>query len=152
MPQLSLQTPLGALTLSELDGAIVSLDWGWGRDQEPTALLRRGVAQLHAYFDGDPAEFDLPLAPPGTAYRQRVWAALLAIPRGQTRTYGELVAAAGGSARSIGQANGANPIPILIPCHRVVAASGPGGYSGEGGLATKQFLLALERQAPGIAA
>ncbi len=148
MPQLSFHTPLGGLTLSEEDGAIVSLDWGFGRDQTPTPLLLRGRDQLHAYFDGALDRFDLPLAPAGTAYRQRVWQALLAIPYGQTASYGALASHVGGSARAVGGANGANPIPIIIPCHRVVASIGLGGYSGGEGIETKSWLLALEQGTP----
>ena len=144
MPQLSLHTPIGDLTISEDGGAIVALDWGWGRDQTETALLARARDQLHAYFDGERREFDLPLAPAGTPYRQRVWLALQRIPFGATRTYGEIAALAGGSPRSVGTANGANPIPILIPCHRVLASNGIGGYSGGDGLDTKRALLQLE--------
>ena len=144
MPHLSLHTPAGALSIAEEDGAIVALDWGWGRDQDGTALLARARDQLHAYFDGELTAFDLPLAPGGTLYRQRIWAALQAIPYGATRTYAELARTAGGAARSVGGANGANPIPILIPCHRVLATGGIGGYSGGDGLATKRLLLALE--------
>jgi methylated-DNA-[protein]-cysteine S-methyltransferase len=144
MPQLSFHTPLGALTLSEEDGAIVALDWGFGRDQGDTFLLRRGRDQLQAYFDGEGRNFDLPLAPAGSPYRRRVWAVLQQIPFGQTRTYAEIASIAGGSARSVGGANAANPIPIIIPCHRVVGASGLGGYSGAEGPATKRWLLDLE--------
>ena len=147
MPQLSLHTPVGDLTLSEEDGAIVAVDWGWGRDQTETPLLSAARDQLQAYFDGERLEFDLKLAPVGTAYRQRVWDALCRIPAGATRTYGEIARAAGGSARSVGGANGSNPIPILIPCHRVVAGNGIGGYSGGDGLPTKHFLLDLEARA-----
>ena len=82
--------------------------------------------------------------PNGTAYRRKVWAALRAIPHGQTRSYAEIASMAGGSPRSVGGANAANPIPILIPCHRVLATSGLGGYSGGDGLDTKRLLLALE--------
>jgi methylated-DNA-[protein]-cysteine S-methyltransferase len=119
-------------------------------------LLRRACDQLHAYFDGDLNEFDLPLAPAGTDYRQRVWRALCAIPYGETRSYIDIARLAGGSARSVGQANGCNPIPVIIPCHRVVLAAGRstrgttahlGGYSGGEGLATKRYLLALEAHA-----
>ena len=145
MPQLSLHTSLGPLTLSEEDGALVALDWGWGRDQTETPLLCRGRDQLHAYFDGALREFDLPLAPAGSPYRQRIWQALSSIPFGQTRSYGAIASIAGGSARSVGGANGANPIPIVIPCHRVIGTTGIGGYSGGDGLATKRFLLALEQ-------
>jgi methylated-DNA-[protein]-cysteine S-methyltransferase len=144
MPQISLHTPLGDLTLSEEDGALVAVDWGWGRDQTRTALLDRAAGQLQAYFDGELTSFDLPLAPAGSAYRRRVWAALSEIPFGQVRTYAEIAAVAGGSPRSVGGANGANPIPILIPCHRVVGSANIGGYSGGEGLATKRYLLGLE--------
>ena len=144
VPQLSLHSPLGDLTLSEEEGAIVALDWGWGRDQHETALLCRGREQLEAFLDGELDRFDLPLAPSGTPYRRRVWEALRAIPFGATRTYHQIAAQVGGSARSVGQANGCNPIPILIPCHRVVARTGLGGYSGGDGLDTKRILLALE--------
>ncbi len=144
MSQLSMQTPFGAVTLSEDEGALVALDWGWGRDQSATPLLLRGRDQVHAYLDGDLEQFDLPLRPTGSAYQQRVWQALLAIPFAQTRTYTQIAAAVGGSARSIGQANSRNPLPLIIPCHRVVAARGLGGYSGAEGLATKRALLALE--------
>ena len=148
MTQLSLHSPVGDLTLSEQDGRIVALDWGWGRDQTPTPLLCRARDQLYAYFDGDGTGFDLPLAPPGTSYRRRVWDALLAIPAGQTRTYQDIARLAGGSPRSVGGANGANPIPIIIPCHRVVATGGIGGYSGGDGLPTKRYLLELESRLP----
>lgn len=149
MPQLSLHSPLGDLSVAEEDGAIVALDWGWGSDQDATALLKRARAQLLAYFDGTLRDFDLPLAPAGTAYRQAVWRAMAAIPYGETRFYADLAAVAGGAARSVGQACGANPIPILLPCHRVLARGHLGGYSGGDGLPAKRFLLRLE--APGSA-
>jgi methylated-DNA-[protein]-cysteine S-methyltransferase len=153
MPQLSLHTPLGDLTVSEEDGAIVALDWGRGRDQAETPLLRRACHQLQDYFDAVRVEFDLPLCPHGTVFQRKVWDALRTIPPGQTRSYAEVARQVGcRSPRAIGQANGANPIPILIPCHRVVAANGSlGGYSGGEGEATKRYLLDLERHAPGSA-
>ena len=145
MPQLGVHSPIGDITVSEEDGAIVAIDWGWGRDAiAETALLRHAREQLHAYFDRELTIFDLPLAPIGTPYRQCVWQALRDIPYGQTRSYAAIAAVAGGSARSVGQANGNNPIPIIIPCHRVVAANDIGGYSGGDGLPTKRYLLALE--------
>lgn len=147
MASLSMHSPVGDLTLFEEDGAIVALEWGWGSQQVPSPLLSRAKAALNDYFDGKaPLPTDLPLNPTGTAYRQRVWAALRAIPHGQTRSYAEIAAQAGGSPRSIGGANAANPIPILIPCHRVCATTGLGGYSGGDGLETKQMLLRLEAQ------
>lgn len=148
MPQLSFHTPLGPLTLSEEDGAIVSVDWGWGRDQDETALLRHGRAQMQAYFDGALDRFEIPLAPAGTPYRQRVWQTLCQIPFGATATYVDIARQAGGSPRSVGGANAHNPLPILIPCHRVVAVGHIGGYSSPGGLTTKRYLLALEQRRP----
>jgi methylated-DNA-[protein]-cysteine S-methyltransferase len=147
VPQLSLHGPIGDISVSEEDGAIVSVDWGWGSRQDETPLLRCACEQLHAYFDGELTAFDLPLAPPGTAYQQRVWLALCAIPYGAMRSYLDIARTAGGSARSVGRANGSNPIPIIIPCHRVVATTHLGGYSGGDGLATKRWLLALEARA-----
>ncbi len=149
MPQLSLHSPVGDLTLSEEAGAIVALDWGWARDQAETPLLRRGKHQLERYFDGDGHPFDLPLAPAGTPFQQAVWQAMTEIPAGQTRSYGDLAAAVGSAARAVGGACGANPIPIIVSCHRVLAAGGAlGGYSGEGGLETKVALLRLEGALP----
>ena len=147
MAHISCHSPLGDLSIFEEDGAIVSLDTGWVGEHEATSLLRRVRDALDAYFDGTPLPEDVPLNPPGTAYQLRVWQQLRRIPHGQTRTYAELAGAAGGSARSIGQANGRNPIPLLIPCHRVVAVHDLGGYSGFDGLDTKRFLLDLERGA-----
>lgn len=153
MPQLSLHSPIGELTVSEQNGVIVAVDWGWGRDQTPSVLLRAAVRGLQAYFDGELADpgRELPLAPLGTSYRRRVWQALRRIPPASTRSYAEIAAEVGGSPRSVGQANANNPIPILIPCHRVVGSPRSdgrpvlGGYSGSGGLDTKRWLLDLER-------
>lgn len=145
MPSLSMHSPVGDLTIAEDDGGIVALEWGWGSLQESSLLLLRTKAALEAYFDGAALPDDLPLRPAGTAYRQKVWQALRAIPPGETRSYIDIARVAGGSPRSVGGANAANPIPILIPCHRVVATTGIGGYSGGGGLETKKALLALER-------
>ena len=148
MPQLSLHSPLGALTLTEEDDALVALDWGWASEQRETVLLHQARDQIDAYFDGALTRFKLPLRPAGgTPYRQRVWAALAVIPFGETRTYGALAHGTGGSARSIGQASRCNPLPILIPCHRVVAASHLGGFSMQGGSESKRFLLDLEAAA-----
>jgi methylated-DNA-[protein]-cysteine S-methyltransferase len=148
MPQLTILTQIGELTVSEEGGAIVALDWGRGRDQAETPLLRRAAQVLHDYFDGGNAEQDLPLAPAGSLFQQRVWAAMRAIPPGRTRTYGEIAREVGGPARAVGQACGANPIPILIPCHRVTAANGAlGGFSGGDGPVTKRWLLDHEGNA-----
>ena len=148
MPQLSLHTPLGEVTISEDGGAIVALDWGRGRDQEATPLLRDACDQLQDYFDGKRMSFNLPLAPEGSAFQKRVWTALCAIPPGETRSYADIARTIGSAPRAVGGANGANPIPLFIPCHRVIAADGSlGGYSGGDGPATKRYLLDHESRA-----
>ena len=144
MPQLSLHTPVGDITVFEEDGAIVSLDWGWVTDQATSTVLEAAREQLQAISTAKLMAFDLPLAPTGTAYRRPVWQALRDIPYGETRSYQDIARRLGGSARSVGQANGHNPIPLIIPCHRVVATTHIGGYSGGDGLPTKRWLLALE--------
>jgi methylated-DNA-[protein]-cysteine S-methyltransferase len=148
MPQLSLHTPVGEVTISEDGGAIVALDWGRGRDQEATPLLREACDQLQDYFDGKRMSFNLPLAPEGSDFQKRVWAALCAIPPGETRSYADIARTIGSAPRAVGGANGANPIPLFIPCHRVIAADGSlGGYSGGDGPATKRYLLDHESRA-----
>ena len=142
--QLSLHSPVGDLTISQDGGSIVAIDWGWVAEQDETVLLAEARHQLQAYFDGMRLDFELPLAPAGTPYQRRVWQALCDIPPGSTRSYADIARNVGGSPRSVGGANGRNPIPIVIPCHRVVAMGGIGGYSGGDGLPTKRFLLALE--------
>jgi len=144
MPSLSLHSPVGDLTIAEDNGEIVALEWGWGSIQEPSPLLQRAKAALDVYFDTGVLADDLPLNPNGTPYRKRVWEALRAIPPGQTRTYLDIARAAGGSPRAVGGANAANPIPIFIPCHRVVGTGNFGGYSGGEGLPTKRALLKIE--------
>jgi methylated-DNA-[protein]-cysteine S-methyltransferase len=145
LPQLSLHSPIGDLTIFEDSGEIVALEWGWGSGQTSSPLLERARAALFDYFDGKPLDTAIPLNPRGTPYRLRVWQALQEIPAGETRTYLDISRVAGGSPRSVGGANGANPIPIFIPCHRIVAVGGIGGYSGGEGLPTKLALLNLER-------
>ena len=144
MPQLSLHSPIGDLSISEEDGAIVAVDWGWGRDQTHNALLDNAVQQLEEYFDGARTAFDLPLKPDGSAFQRKVWQQMLRIPFGETRTYGALATRLRVSAQAVGTACGRNPIPVIIPCHRVVAAARLGGYSGEGGPDTKRALLIRE--------
>ncbi|SDH60484.1 methylated-DNA--[protein]-cysteine S-methyltransferase [Roseospirillum parvum] len=145
MPHLSVFSPVDHLTLHEEGGRLVSLDWGWVPDGTETPLLTEARAQLEAYFDGRLTAFDLPLDPGGTAFQRRVWAAMSEIPWGQTQTYGDLAATLQSSPRAVGGACGRNPLPILIPCHRVLARDGQaGGYSGGWGLATKYELLRRE--------
>ncbi len=144
MPSLSISSPVGALTLEEEDGAIVAISWGKDGLSNGSPLLTEAARQLDAYFAGELTDFDLPLAPAGSPFEQRVWAAMQTIPYGQTRSYGDLAGAVGSAPRAVGRACRKNPIPIVIPCHRVLARGGLGGYSGEGGLVTKERLLALE--------
>ena len=110
------------------------------------ALLRRAARELEEYFAGERRDFTLPLAPAGTPFQQRVWRALEAIPYGETRTYAQIAAAVGNprAVRAVGGANHRNPLPVVIPCHRVIGADGSlTGYAG--GLERKTLLLGLER-------
>jgi len=147
MGYLVVSTPVGDLTVFEDRGAIVALEFGRAPavTGKPSALLTRAARQLDEYFAGRRKKFDLPLKPAGTPFQRRVWARLAAIPYGKIETYGAVAKKLRSGPRAVGGACGANPIPILIPCHRVLGAGGaPGGYSGTGGVATKRFLLARE--------
>jgi methylated-DNA-[protein]-cysteine S-methyltransferase len=143
---LAFDSPVGRLAVTEADDAVVAI--GWNPDEgpaaEPTPLLREARRQIEAYFARRLERFDLPLAPHGSAHEQRVWAAMRQIPYGETRSYSELAFAVGSGPRAIGRACGRNPIAIVVPCHRVLAKGGLGGYSGGQGLPTKRSLLALE--------
>ncbi len=110
----------------------------------PPAAVAEAARQLTEYFDGSRQSFDVDLHLTGTAFQQEVWLALAAIPFGQVRTYGDIAATLGRphAYRAVGNANGKNPWPIIVPCHRVVGAGTIGGYAG--GLDVKEFLLALE--------
>jgi len=160
-----MDSPVGALTLVAEDGAIVCLYMDLqrhrpdddalgvpeanGRSAEP---FKAAADQLDAYFAGELTTFDLPLAPRGSEFQQRVWAALREIPYGETESYGELAERIGspGAARAVGLANGKNPIGIVIPCHRVVGSNGSlTGYGG--GLDRKKQLLDLELSVSGLA-
>ena len=145
MPQYAFPSPLGELTVTEENRSIIALDWGRGCDSVETPLLKKVRTYLDDYFDGKDRKLDIPLGPQGTEFQVRVWRALEAIPYGTTRSYGELAKTLHSAPRAIGGACGRNPIPILIPCHRVLAAGGlSGGYTAPGGLTTKSYLLNLE--------
>src|SRR5260221_915236 len=146
MPRLAFDSPLGRLTLFEEDGRFAGLGgYGRGAGGEPTPLLLEARRQLAAYSDGRRQAFDLPLAPAGSPFELRVWQLMSDIPYGETRTYGELARDLAAAPRAVGQACGRNPLPILIPCHRVLAADGRlGGYSGGSRADTKRRLLPLE--------
>ena len=145
MPSLSLPSPLGPLTLVEEDGFVVQVNWGARARGEATATLESAAAELRAYFASARDRFDVPVAPSGTDLEREVWAVMCRIPRGQLRTYGDVAKKLGVAAQEIGEACGRNPIPVIIPCHRIVAASGKlGGYSGKGSVATKRWLIGHE--------
>ena len=145
--RLFIESPVGTLLLHETGGALAAITWrradaNAGSDVSP--LLATAARQLDEYFGGRRRSFELPLAPKGSPFQQRVWAEMCRIPYGATARYGDLARALGTAAQPIGQACGANPIPIVIPCHRVVAAGGLGGFSGGAGLTSKRFLLRHE--------
>lgn len=142
---LNVETPLGLLSLAEENGDIIGLDWHPAEEVRPTPILAIAARQVAEYFEGTRKEFDLPLAPTGTRFQQSVWYQMGRIPHGQTRSYGELAKLIHSSPRAVGTACGRNPIPIIIPCHRVVGADGSlMGYSGGKGVETKKFLIDLE--------
>jgi methylated-DNA-[protein]-cysteine S-methyltransferase len=145
---LTVDTPIGALTVTETGGAITRVAWlgdSGARATDETPVLLNAAHQLDAYFFCELKAFDLPLAPEGSDFQKAVWDAMLAIPFGATRTYGEIAADLGGAAQAVGTACGRNPIPVIIPCHRIVGAGDwLGGYSGAGGVATKEALLRHE--------
>ena len=145
MPVLSLHSPVGDLTLFEDNDSIVALEWGWSSYQESSPLLEKAKQQLDDYFDGKLQKFDLPLAPNGTDFQKQVWAKMQTIKSGDTLTYKDISDDLKSAPRAVGGACGKNPIPIIIPCHRVLASNGGfGGYSGDGGIDTKKQLLTLE--------
>ena len=145
MPHFSFHSPVGDLTLFEEDDQIVSLDWGRAAASTPSYLLLEAKRQLDLYFEGLLRVFNLPLSPLGTDFQREVCLAMSQIPYGQTRSYGDLARDVGSAARAVGQACSRNSLPILIPCHRVLAANGAlGGYSGIEGIDTKRYLLGLE--------
>ena len=141
-----IQTPIGQMCLTEENGAIVSFLWGGGaRDESP--LLLKAEQQLMEYFSDKRKSFDLPLAPKGTEFQKKVWAALCEIPYGETRTYADIAKMIGNekACRAVGMANHVNPIPVIVPCHRVIGSNGKlTGYAG--GLEKKQLLLDLEQR------
>jgi len=150
-----IDSPVGGLRLTACGGVLTRLTWddtpktALSGDAADVVLLERAVVQLAAYFAGELTMFDLPLDPAGSPFQRRVWEGMTRIPYGRTRTYGDLAQEVGGVARAVGQACGANPIPIIIPCHRVVAGGGRlGGFSGGRGTVSKRALLAHEHAVP----
>lgn len=127
-----MQTPMGAVGVTWADEVLLGVDLEPERFPETPADLPDAIQrQLAAYFQDGATRFDLDLGLRGTPFQRRVWEALQAIPPGTTTTYGELAAALGTSARAVGGACRANPCPIVVPCHRVVAVDGLGGFAGD---------------------
>jgi len=152
-----IETPVGRVGLEAEGGAIVRV-WfarGEGLVAPTRGVLAAAAREIREYFRGERRDFGVPLRPPAAAtpFQRRLWDALLRIPYGETRTYGALAADLGTSARAVGGACGRNALPLFIPCHRVVAKGGLGGFSGdwEKGLAVdvKQVLLAHEARTVG---
>lgn len=142
------QTPFGHVTIQVEGDAVTRVAFGdcpLAGTRRPTALSNRAANELQEYFAGKRRQFDVPLRLSGTPFQREVWQALRRIPYGQTRSYGEVAASIGhpGASRAVGQANNRNPLPIFVPCHRVIAADGSlAGYAF--GPKVKQFLLDLE--------
>ena len=146
MPCLFYDSPIGPMTLVQEGEVLARLDFDVpSQPEEATPLLLEACRQLREYFAGERKAFALPLAPAGTEFQKKVWAALRVIPWGETRSYGDIARAIGkpSACRAVGMANGRNPLPVFIPCHRVIGTNGSiTGYSG--GLEKKRFLLRLE--------
>lgn len=143
MPSLTIPTQFGPLTLWEDDSAIVRVEWeGEGTDR--TSILSEAEQQLLAYDAGELTQFTLPLRVIGSDFQQAVCAQMSANPFGETVTYGDIAKSLNQSAQAVGSACGGNPIPVIIPCHRVMGAKGLTGFSGKGGVETKVALLRHE--------
>jgi methylated-DNA-[protein]-cysteine S-methyltransferase len=142
-------SPVGRLAIEADEDALTSLRWAsdgeHARNQDANPVLKEAVHQLERYFARKLKHFDLPLAARGTDFQKSVWKMMSEIPYGETATYGGMATALGSGPRAIGMACGRNPIPIIVPCHRVMGSGGKeGGFSGGQGLPTKRKLLALE--------
>jgi methylated-DNA-[protein]-cysteine S-methyltransferase len=140
----AMDTQLGPVWVEVHDRAVTASGWGEADRTPDDPLLIEALEQLARYFDGARHHFDLPIAHGRSGLQAEVMAALMAIPFGETRTYGALSKALDAPAQAIGQACGANPLPILIPCHRVLGASSLGGFSAPGGIESKVWLLRHE--------
>lgn len=145
-----IDSPVGLLTLRAEDGALTAILFGDQRTGLPGSnqILDQAEAELKEYFAGERKEFTVPVRLMGTDFQKKVWAALAEIPYGGTATYGEIAARIGSpkACRAVGTANHHNPVPIIVPCHRVIGAGGSlTGYGG--GLEVKAYLLTLERHA-----
>ena len=144
MKTCTVPTQFGELILVETDHYITALNWGRAPSEDNTEVLAEARRQLLAYDAGELEAFDLPLRVMGSDFQRDVCAAMSAIPFGDTCTYGDIAKLLGVPAQAVGGACGGNPIPIIIPCHRVMGAKGLTGFSGAGGVETKVALLRHE--------
>jgi methylated-DNA-[protein]-cysteine S-methyltransferase len=148
MPTAALKTEIGWLEVKadETDTAITTLRWRHSKPKQndSTPLLEKAIEELRGYLAGERRDFDLPLHAEGDDLAKAVWEIMLKIPYGQTLTYGDVAKRLNVSAQDIGQACGRNPIPILVPCHRITGTNWLGGYSSDLGTTAKRFLLDLE--------
>ena len=135
-------TPFGPVSLRDDGEKLTALVWAAG-EGPVSPLQREGLAQLEAYFARRLTQFDLPLDW-GQGIHEKTRRAMAAIPMGETRTYGEIARETGAPAQAVGQACGANPLPLIIPCHRILGAKSLGGFSAPGGMETKVALLRFE--------
>ena len=141
----SFQSPVGEITVFADESFLREIRFSGNNGAEnPNPVTNRTVTELREYFDGKRKTFTVPFSPQGTDFQKRVWSALCTVPYGKTVTYGDIARKIGNEKayRAVGNANGRNPIPIIIPCHRIVASDGIGGYSS--GLEIKRLLLKLE--------
>jgi len=142
---MSYLTSLGTITAFSEENAIIAIEWGQIENPQPNELLIALGKQLELYFDGKLENFNVKVKAKGTTYQKAVWNEMLTIPYGQTRTYTEISKRLSSSPRAVGTACGKNPIPIIIPCHRIISTNGSmGGYSAGSGITTKINLLNLE--------
>lgn len=145
MPTITVDTQFGRLAVTDEEGAITRVTWDGVAEGAPTPLLEEARRQIAAYDAGERQEFDLPLRVEGSPFQRAVCEAMRAIPFGETCTYGDIARVTQHPAQAVGRACGHNPIPVLIPCHRVMGAGGKlTGFSGKGGVETKVALLRHE--------
>jgi methylated-DNA-[protein]-cysteine S-methyltransferase len=141
-------SPVGRLALQAEGEALTGVRWASAGERsrdKPSPILKEAARQLERYFARKLTAFDLPLAARGTDFQKSVWKMMREIPYGETATYGGMAMALGSGPRAVGMACGRNPIPIIVPCHRVLGSGGKeGGFSGGQGLPTKRKLLAIE--------
>ncbi len=146
MAQICFHSPIGDISVFSDGGKIISVDYGWGADNEESdSFVEAAKKQIIEYLSCKRKVIDLPIEISGTPFQEKVWRYMLTIPYGEVRTYGQAARDLNSSPRAVGGACGANHLPILIPCHRIVGSNGKmTGYSGGEGVETKKMLLRIE--------